>query len=522
MAAISYLLRKTVKNWVLDLKNKPQMLILIGVFAWMLIMSALRGNTGITQRSDPSLTSALFFVVALLFGGFALYGGMSETRTFFRMADVNLLFPAPLRPAQVILYGMVRNIGSLALAMLLLVYQIGTLRFSLGMSPSVIGWAFLCLFLALLLCLTSSMCLMLFCSGRPDRLAAVKYILLGVLALLLVYTFASARTMREQAPLQIFSAVCADPRLDYLPIVGWARGLFVALSTQNTFLALACGAPMAALFGVEVLGISGTKTDYYEDVLDGAARRETMLKAAREGRRGMAGLRLPKKEKTIRRYGINAGSGASVFYHKRMLERSRGTFGIVGATSLIIAVSGLFLGLVLHTPYMAFLIVAVTQSLIFRRVSAWEADLEKTYLYLTPARPEQKLLYILLPELWSAFLDGAIVLVVGAAFFKTAPFAAFAGALAFVSVCVLSIGSSLAVRRIFGNDTKNTLVQMVSIYLPMLLILVGLIPLIFLQMFLFGRQSGEPVFTYLLLAVWNVAVSALLLFLSKGVLGEVQ
>lgn len=512
MAAIGYLLRKTIKNWLLDLKNKPQFIILLAFVVLMLLMAS-KGGTA-PGRYNEAMVSSLFFVVGLLFGGMTLYGGLSETRTFFRMADVNLLFPAPIKPAHVIVYGMIHNIGTLAFSLIFLLYQIGTLRMTLGMTTEKIVLAFLCLFLLLILCLATSVCLMLFCSGRPDRTTFIKRLCITVLGLLVIYAVVAGHRTAGAGVAALFTSICANPYLDVLPIFGWARGLFVGLCVHNALLAAACGLPLIALLITEIFFIAHTKSDYYEDVLDGASRREMTLQAVKNGKR--ASFKASSKEKIIRGMELNAGEGASVFYYKRMLERKRGALGMVGISCVLIAVAGLFLSVVLHVPFIAYLGIAVMLSIIFRRINSWEAELDKVYIYLAPAPPEKKLLYILLPEMSTALTDGAAVLVMGIALFRAGLAASFTGAAAYISVCAVITASSVIVRRLFGNDSKNALVQIVQAYLPMILLGLGLAPIVILQFAFSGTFS--PVITYAATTVWDIAVSALLLFCGRGVL----
>lgn len=519
MPAIVYLVRKTVKNWVLDLRNKPQMLILIAFIVVILGLAMAPGGTAGANPYDPQKVKLLLLAAALLFGGLTVYNGLSEARAFFRMADVNFLFPAPLRPAQVITYGMLRNLGSLAFALLILAYQIGTLRYQLGMSAGRIVLAFFCLFFALLLCLTTSMCLMLFCSGRPDRLRNVKAALLGLLALLLLYALVQTRAWAGESPAEMMAALAAAPLLTWFPVVGWAAGLYVSLDAGAALPAALCGAAMAAMLGAEVWGIAHTRTDYYEDVLDGASRFETAL-AARRGRGGanaMLSVSRRHKEKTVKNFGLRGGSGASALYYKRMLERSRGAFGIVGLSSVLEAACALFLALILHANFMVFTIVAAYLTLLFRRVSSWEGELGRVYIYLMPEPPERKLFFALVPDLYAALVDGGIALLAGLALFRAPVAGALAGALAVASVGTLLTAGSVLTRRIFGPDSQNAMVQLVSVFFPMLLLGIGLVPAAIVQEGLFARQA-QPAAAFLIIAVWDVLVSALLLVLGRGVL----
>jgi hypothetical protein len=516
MAAIGYLIRKSVKNWLRDIKNKPQLIILIIFVVVMLLTFVLGGNQASENKYDAALVSSIYFMITLIFGGVILYGGLSETKSFFRMADVNLMFSSPIKPAHVIVYGMIRNISSLAFAMLLMFYQIGTLRFSLGMTPMMIVWAFICVFLTLILCLTTSMCFMLLCSGRQRRQSLLKGLFIAGVAALLLYAIVAGKAQYGPSGMELFKAICSNRYLDFIPIFGWSRGLYVALISSSFIYVAIYGFLCLAILSVEVFAISHTKADYYEDVLDGASRKLQMTQAAKNGKRAFL---YKGKDKTIRKFGINSGSGASVFMYKRMLERKRGTFGIFSFSTIFIIAAGIFMSFVLHIPYLVFLGTAAMFIIIFQRINSWEAELGKIYIFLAPSQPERKLFFAILPDLFTSLLDSAIVFAIGLALFGVGPFVAFVGSIAYFSICTLVTGSSVIIRRIFGVDTKNPLVQILAVYLPMIVMGIGVVPAVFAQLSFFADQP-IPVIAILVITLWDILTAGLLLFLGKGVLSK--
>lgn len=514
MAAIAYLLRKTIKNWLLDLKNKPQMLILIIFLIFTLAAGVLsRKTTRMPYNAD--MFSAIYLIATLLFGVSIFYGTLAETRSIFRMADVNLLFTSKVKPPQVILYGTIRNIGTLAFAMIFLIYQVNTLHYSLGMPAGLIAAAFACFFVSQILCLTTSMCLMLFCSGRPGRLSAVKAVLIAAVSVLILYAVFLARSAQGVPAAKLFTYIAQNPVFDYFPIIGWSRGLYAAIAAGEAVRAAVFGAPLLALLAAEMLMIATTKSDYYEDVLDGASRYETLRAAAKSGKR-----RQPVwsgKEKKIRRFGLGGGRGSSVYLYKRMLERSRGAFGIVGLSTAFAAGLAVLLSLVFRTPFETFLYIAAFACIVFRRISSWEGELQKIYIYLTPGRPEKKLFFILAPEMITSLIDTAIVLAAGAVLFRAAAPTVLAGSALYLCVCALISACSVVVRRLFGSESQNALVQIITVYMPMIIVGIGFVVIIVAGAILHIPFENE-IYIYSGIAVWSLAFSALLLFLGRGVL----
>jgi len=200
---------------------------------------------------------------------------------------------------------MIRNVSTLAFTMIIMVYQIGTLRFTLGLTPPMIALTFICIFLMLVMSLTTSMCIMLLCSGRPRRQTLIKGLLVAVLSLLLIYAVAAGKTYSGSGGLNMFTAICSNKYLDLIPIIGWTRGLFVALISPQLFPAIVYGCLCLALLIVEIVAISRTKSDYYEDVLDGASDGSRLFKLSKTEKEPISRAR--QKKRTSVKIGINGG-----------------------------------------------------------------------------------------------------------------------------------------------------------------------------------------------------------------------
>lgn len=313
-----------------------------------------------------------------------------------------------------------------------------------------------------------------------------KGFILNVLSLLLIYAIVAGKSYSSESGLDMFTAISSNMFLNVIPVIGWSRGLFVSLISSRFIPAVVYGCLCFALLIVEIVAISHTKTDYYEDVLDGTVRKEQALQSIKDGKK--AYIPRSSKEKSIKKFGINSGKGASVFLYKRLLERRRGQFSILSFTTILIVAAGIFLSVVLHAPYLAFLGLAAYLSTILQRINSWEVELNKIYIFLVPSQPESKLFFAILLDLFSSFIDSVIVLIIGLAIFRLGLFESFVGAIAYLSVSVLITGSSVIVRRIFGTDTKNPLVQIF------------------------------PATALIVLILWNILTAGLLLFLGRGVL----
>ena len=154
MHALSYLLAARLKNTLRDLLRHPGRLLYVVVLVLLFLLAAV-GSSGLESGStrDPrelaAMGSGLFLLVFLL----GLWNGFSKGGAIFSMADVNLLFPSPIRRTQALFYALLRLLVSLLVTVLGLVNKlpvIGTMNRGLGW---LVGGATALLDLYLVLCI---------------------------------------------------------------------------------------------------------------------------------------------------------------------------------------------------------------------------------------------------------------------------------------------------------------------------------------------------------------------------------
>ena len=159
MREIRLLLKKDLlillNNIKLILKNPLRLfpyLAIVGYFFfmyWMRVGGTDEENTQEMPEFDPSAIPDVNFagqnllgggtVLALIFLIYQLYRATKKNVSFFKMADVNLLFPAPVKPKNLLIYYMGRSIlPSLGGAMVFTLYGISQVvgRLELGFGKS--------------------------------------------------------------------------------------------------------------------------------------------------------------------------------------------------------------------------------------------------------------------------------------------------------------------------------------------------------------------------------------------------
>ena len=131
MTPLFYIFRKTIKNHLLQLKKKPGIMIvylLILVFLVFVIVSTffLPQKSAVNGRVDTYGAIVTASILMVLWYG--INNGIDKGSSFFRLADVNLVFTAPISPKKVLIYGFIKQLSSTLLFIFFLLFQIPNMR----------------------------------------------------------------------------------------------------------------------------------------------------------------------------------------------------------------------------------------------------------------------------------------------------------------------------------------------------------------------------------------------------------
>lgn len=279
-------------------------------------------------------------VLALAFLIFQLYRATKNNVTFFKMADVNLLFTAPVKPENLLIYYMGRSLlPALGGSLFFLVYSGGQLArdFDLG----VVGVIFLLLGFALYFFLIFPLRFLIY--TLHTRFGVLDYIRGGVIVLgvLLTGMVLIPGFLAEKFWQGMFSWI-ASPWFDLFPIVGWSRGMMAYMAHKNWILPVS----YLVLYGLAYFSVVKLVIRYagyyYEDVLESTKSNEEKLEKA-----------MGKREVTEDTYSLNAkkqlalpefGMGAKAFYWRNYVHSSRQDFHpLMGIYTIGLSLLGILL-----------------------------------------------------------------------------------------------------------------------------------------------------------------------------------
>lgn len=527
MKPLVFLLKKTIKNSIRDLFYHPSKLIcyllLIAVVGFSLVANLLFPTEVAQSYTDLRVLQAIYF--ALLTGFFVIgcMTGISKGGSFFKMADVNFLFTAPLSSRKILIYGLVRSLGTtLALSLFILCYG-SMIQQNFGISPASVFLLMAGYLVTLFSGQVMAVMLYSFCSGNIRRKQGVKAMLIGLLALLAGYLWYTANQAGGLSLENLLDAVTKRIVLCF-PFSGWATGaVFGSIAGSVTDLLLFSALVIVGICGL-IVCFMAYQPDYYEDVLQNTESAFSVQQAAKEGR-----IVEQKKQKlyiTKKDRGLRHGSGASVFFYKQLKEKHRTSmlvfFDLFSVIALLICI---FLPMIFQdkdntaNERLGIALIAAVYLLFFSNAAgSWSKEMTKPYLYLAPEPSWKKLLWATAPSLLKPLAEGIVAFGAGGAIAG----ASFQHIVVFVLI-YFSFGAvfttvNLASQRLFGQMANRGLLLLFYMLFLVILLSPGAVAAA-IMMFVVGIPKIVAVLPVL---VWNLAVSGGIYLLCRNSLHTME
>lgn len=353
MRELKLLLRKDLwilkNNLLLILKNPLRLLpylVLVGYFT-LIYSQRIKSRSGSSEinlegveQIDYSLQNVIGGITLLVLGFliFQLFRATKRNVSFFKMADVNLLFPAPVLPENLLLYYMIRSlIPSIGGALIFMIY--GGSQLAGNIDLNLISGTFMVMGFALFFFMVFPIRFLVY--TLHTKYGIMEYIRFGVIALGVVLSLMVLipGLLAEKFWQGMFSWI-ASPWFDFFPLVGWSRGILSYGFHGNWIISVGFIILYLLAFYTVLRLVIQFSGYYYEDVLEATKSNEEKLEKARG-----------KKEVTEDTYSLNAkkqlalpdfGIGAKAFYWRNYVHSSRQDFHpLVGVYSLSLAGIGI-------------------------------------------------------------------------------------------------------------------------------------------------------------------------------------
>ena len=390
--------------------------------------------------------------------------------SIFLMADVNLLFPAPIKPQTVLLFRLIMQAATSIVATVYLLFQIPNL-INLGLDAGVI---FAMLGAWLLLMIFSKLLSVLLYTVTTTHPQIKRYLRPALFGTLLVIALAYYLYYQQGAGNYLDAAFgfFNGPFTRYIPLWGWLKGLVLYAMEGRVAGALLSLLALLLLAAVLALMIWHIKADFYEDAMARSA--ETAEKQA-QMQSGKNQLHTRKKERAdkLQREGFHRGQGAAVYFHKAMYNRFRfahlRVFTKTSETYLLVSAGiSLLLLLVIKNNFFPAVPIALGVFTFFRSLgNPISQDISQETFFMVPDTAHRKIFFSFAAGVLNSAMDLLPAFVLAAVALRANPGVALVWYLLVVSLGAYSdsIGMFIDLSLSTGlSQTVRSLVQILFIY----------------------------------------------------------
>ena len=489
MNSLGYLLRTQAKNTILNMFRHPAKLISYVVIVGFIVFSVFleKDSSGATQGAmDTRLLQGIYFVILVFLLDISLLSGVKSGSTFFSMPDVNLLFVSPIKPNLILSYGLMKQMSSMLLMVLFLMFYSPLLIKNFGLTVLQVFHLALGLAAVLILAQFLSMLLYNYCNGNSFRRNGTRAAIYVATILLVGYVGLSC--IQNGGSFEGVLQAVSSPILEKIPVVGWVKGaVFADVAGHLTQLWIYWG--LSFLLGaISLVMLIKGSPDYYEDVLQSTETSYQASQVLKEAKDGSHSVSFQIKRKTpIKKDGLGGGFGANVFFYKHLCEiRRRNRLGLLTTSTIFIVLIGLAAAYFIQrmaqsegdfvepqTLFGIVLIIQVYLLFFFHAAGDWAMELKRPYIYLVPASSFSKLLWVSMTTLVKPVIDGALAFTVLWLYLKPNFMVLLSAVLIYGSCSFLFTAAGVLFCRIFGQPTPKGLLMMVYFLLLFLLALPG-------------------------------------------------
>lgn len=516
MKGLGYLFFTTLKNSIVQLVKSPGKLIAAILFILLLVLVIFAGSIEAGQEQgfrDPKELYAIVLALYVIFFVLGAYKGLTSGASFYSMADVNLLFSAPMSTNKVLFYGLIRQMGLSLLVGVFILFQYSWMNTTYNMGIGGVVAIFLGYCVVLCCSQLTAMAIYSFSSGNVMRKRWIRGILLGGCGAIAIYLIISALTAGGAGSFAALVQAANSPVLSVvIPVAGWVQGGVCSAMMGNylpiVWSVLAAGGYIALL----ALVIIKTNRNFYEDTLQATEISHKAMDAKKQGNLEA----VPGKVK-VGQTGIGRGKGAGVFFFKHLLEDRRSKFFILDLNSIIFMICIVAFSFFMREEGLIPIFIFATYMQLFSSsFGRWIRELTKPYVYLAPIGPFRKLMMICMENVLKIVIEAVILFVIVSAILSLSPALAMVAILARMGFGILFMAGNVLIERILGPITSKILVMVLYFLIMIAIAVPGLVLAIVLVAM--QQMADATLIGLLITVVWNILASTLILFLCRNML----
>ena len=408
--------------------------------------------------------------VILLFFTLEALGSDRNGSKIFLPADVNLLFPSPMKPQSVLFFRLMTQIGTMLFAGIYMVFQLPNLILNAGLSlPAaasiLVAWVLTMIFSKLI-----AVFLYTVSSTHPalkSKVRIVIYIALGILVGGFLIFWRSGNDGWYDALKKFFNA----PVTRLIPIWGWIKGFVMYTAEGNYLYAGILFLLTLVIGGLMLFLIWRVKADFYEDAMARSEETAAMMEKARNSSTGIVFGKKRKKDRadSLRRDGMRHGAGANVYFFKSLYNRFRfATFGVLTKTTGVYLAGAVLTSALLRFGFSfryVWPVAAVLAVFAFYRSlgNPLEEDTKNCFFVLIPESTWAKLFWSLLAGAVNCLLDLLPAMIAAVIVLGVNPLTALPWILFIVTVDLYATSIGVFINLSVPVAAGKTLKQMVQI-----------------------------------------------------------
>ncbi len=517
MNSLVFLLLRSAKNTLLELRRKPAKLLL-----WVLVIAGIGGIFILSLFTRQSTVGSLdlvwlkgiLFLLILIFVVTAIQKGLANGDVIFDMNDVNLLFVSPVSSRKILMYGIVRMAKMAFLAGFFILFQSNSLSVGFGVGFDGVLLVLLGFMLAVGVLQILSLLIYSLTNGKPRRKLVVR--MLAIAAFLPLIVFTGVQLVVTGDLLAALGNTLDSPLAAWTPVAGWASAGVISLISGdmgNGFLFLG----LLVLSGVLLLlYIALSNPDYYEDVL---VATETAFEKKRVLKEGQINPEASSAKKVkVAKTGIG-GRGSSTIFYKHLRESFRANYlGLWGMWSIIMVLGTALFSLFLRGEDGGTLIllqILMWMQIFMIGTGRGLKELYMHYIYLIPESSFQKIVWSNLEIVFKVLVESVSVFGIAGLIMGEPVGLVAAATLVYTLFSFLLLGINYLSLRWTGTDISAGIMIFIYTIAVMVIMLPGLIAAIVLG----SMIEGTGVLIGLgVLALWELLAALGCFALSKGVL----
>ncbi|NLO98835.1 MAG: ABC transporter permease [Clostridiaceae bacterium] len=519
MRSMLFIMRKHLKNIIKGVFKKPLLLIgylFIAIFVVIMLIAAFAMPSGLIRKGSNDLYIGIVTIVFIFMYYTTFKLGIDKGSTYFRMADVNIAFTAPIKPNHILLYGFIKQLGGTLLFLFIALCQIPNLKNNFDMKPY---GALMILLATIVYALAYPLISMLLYSwatkksGRKKLLKRVIDVFAVVIVVFVLLSLAQTRNIVDT-----LGAVFDNPIAKYFPIIGWTSSIAIAsINGFTTEFWVGLFFMFALILGAAVT-LYRMNLDYYEDVLEGTEYLEAAVKAKREGNNITFGIKARENVKQKM-----SGTGASAIFHKHLLELRKTAYVLFfDRSSVSVIIAAIVFRLVMPDESQILslsmiLLFALYMLLLLQAQGRLGSELEKHYIFLIPASSQEKLFFATLGEHIKNLFDGTVLFILSGILFKAPISIIVSCIITYTLFGAVYIYTDILSRRLFGRVHSKGLLIFLKVIVNLLILIPG------------GIAAGivvaiteSELLMICALAGWSFVLGVTLFAFSAGILNNLE